>query len=100
MTVVIITDEPGLEIQDQSTKQWVQIEALMHKYLKENGEYEKDKMCHRKYATFFWSDSVEYLNNAPIVDAEKGKGKKLKALFHRVADCKNERYSVVFKQRT
>merc|ERR1711933_114112 len=26
--------------------------------------------------------------------------KKLKALFHRVADCENERYSVVFKQRT
>merc|ERR1712129_675633 len=59
----------------------------------------KDSLCHRKYATFLWSDSVEYLNNAPTVD--KGNDMvKLKPLFHRVADCKNERYSVVFKQRT
>merc|ERR1712173_331571 len=72
----------------------------MHKYLKESGEYKKDKLCHRKYATFFWSDSVEYLNNAPMVKESKQQGKKLVPLFHRVADCNNERYSVVFKQRT
>ena len=99
MTVVICTDEPGLEIFDQKTNQWVQIEALMQQYLRDCGEYEKDSLCHRKYATFFWSDSVEYLNNAPAVGSSREK-KKLKALFHRVADCENERYSVVFKQRT
>merc|ERR1712154_59997 len=58
-----------------------------------------DPLCHRKYATFFWSDSVEYLNNAPLNDGNQ-KEIELKPLFHRVADCKNERYSVVFKQRT
>eukprot|EP01084_Bolivina_argentea_P176414 305296_1 len=103
MTAVIITDEPGLEVYDQSTKQWIQLEALMQKYLKERGEYDKDPLCHRRYATFFWSDSVEYLNNASYVDARKeyeNKDTKLKALFHRVANCPNERYSVVYKQRT
>ena len=73
------------------------------KYLKEKGEYENDALCHRRYATFFWSDSCEYLNNAPVEgrgnDDENGE-KKLKALFHRVADCEHERFSVVFKQRT
>merc|ERR1712228_785078 len=97
MTVVIITDEPGLEIFDQSIDGWVQIETLMQQYLRENGEYENDSKCHRKYATFFWSDSVEYLNNAPFVNGDKKTKKKMKALFHRVADCKNERHSVVFK---
>merc|ERR1712154_626964 len=99
MTVVVVTDEPGLEILDQRRNEWLKIEELMHRYLKESGEYDKDPMCHRKYATFFWSDSVEYLNNAPFVN-KKNDGKKLKALLHRVADCENERYSVVYKQRT
>eukprot|EP01084_Bolivina_argentea_P191911 329568_1 len=99
MTAVIITDEPGLELFDQKIQKWIQIEELMQTYLKENGLYKENELCHRKYATFFWSDSVEYLNNAPFVNGGIIK-KKIKPLFHRVADCKNERYSVVFKQRT
>ena len=101
ITVVITTDEPGLEIMDQKISKWIPIEQLIQKYLNDIGEYDKDKLCHRRYATFFWSDSVEYLNNAPYNDDNKGNQKyNLKPLFHRVADCKNERYSVVFKQRT
>merc|ERR1712157_718592 len=38
-------------------------------------------------------------NNAPLNDGNQ-KEIELKPLFHGVADCKNERYSVVFKQRT
>ena len=99
MTVVIITDEPGLEILDQKMEKWVRIEQLMQEYLKESGECDSDVLCHRRYATFFWSDSVEYLNNAPCV-LEGSAAIELKPLFHRVADCEHERYSVVFKQRT
>mmetsp|Transcript_60140 Transcript_60140/g.95497 ORF Transcript_60140/g.95497 Transcript_60140/m.95497 type:complete len:416 (-) Transcript_60140:59-1306(-) len=101
MTAVICTDEPGLEVLDQQTNEWIAIEELMQKYLKESGEYDKDARCHRRYATFFWSDSVEYLNNAPFKESgAKGEKPQIRALFHRVANCQNERYSVVFKQRT
>eukprot|EP00485_Elphidium_margaritaceum_P000809 CAMPEP_0202690272 /NCGR_PEP_ID=MMETSP1385-20130828/5300_1 /ASSEMBLY_ACC=CAM_ASM_000861 /TAXON_ID=933848 /ORGANISM="Elphidium margaritaceum" /LENGTH=403 /DNA_ID=CAMNT_0049345509 /DNA_START=35 /DNA_END=1243 /DNA_ORIENTATION=+ len=100
MTVVIITDEPGLEIFDQKRNEWIAIERLMQTYLKEDGAYEKDAFCHRGYATFFWSDSVEYLNKAPFVAGKKANAMEIKPLFHRVANCQNERYSVVFKQRT
>merc|ERR1712087_45579 len=101
MTAVIVTDEPGLEIFDQRDNRWISIEQEVMRYVKESGQSERDPLCHRKYATFFWSDSVEYLNNAPF--EKKGmeiKDTTLTPLFHRVADCKGERYSVVFKQRT
>ena len=105
ITCVITTDEPGLEIKDQILSKWIPIEQLIQNYLKEKGEYDMDKLCHRRYATFFWSDSCEYLNNAPIDKEPEFEPKerntyKLKPLFHRVADCQHERFSVVFKQRT
>jgi isopenicillin N synthase-like dioxygenase len=52
MTVVVTTDEPGLEVQDQSTGKWIALEMLLHQYVKNlEGPYP-----HRKYATIFWGD--------------------------------------------
>jgi len=100
MTAVIVTDEPGLEVFDQRTSQWIAIEEEVIRHLKASGQLKEHPLCHRQYATFFWSDSVQYLNEAPYQEGEERISKTLKPLFHRVADCKQERYSVVFKQRT
>lgn len=101
MTAVIVTDEPGLEVFDQRRNEWIAIEEEVMRFLETSGAVQQDPLCHRKYATFFWSDSVEYLNKAPVERVlDENRNTVLKPLFHRVADCKGERYSVVFKQRT
>uniref|UniRef100_A0A7S4HQ56 Fe2OG dioxygenase domain-containing protein n=1 Tax=Vannella robusta TaxID=1487602 RepID=A0A7S4HQ56_9EUKA len=87
MTMVVCTDEPGLEVLDQKTDEWIAIEDLLHQYVNERGEN------HREYATIFWGDSSAYLVPA-------NKTKPVTPLFHRVGQCNRERYSVVFKQRT
>merc|ERR1712048_915712 len=89
----------GLEVFDQRENQWVAIEQEVMRHLQVSGQSEVDPLCHRKYATFFWSDSVEYLNKAPFQRDGPRILKELQPLFHRVADCKEERFSVVFKQR-
>lgn len=87
MTLVVCTDEPGLEILDQKTKEWIAIEEILHKFAI------KQKESHRSYATIFWGDSCAYL-------LPNKKNSIFIPCFHRVAQCKKERYSVVFKQRT
>eukprot|EP01118_Nematostelium_gracile_P003016 TRINITY_DN1345_c0_g1_i1.p2 TRINITY_DN1345_c0_g1~~TRINITY_DN1345_c0_g1_i1.p2 ORF type:complete len:347 (-),score=93.09 TRINITY_DN1345_c0_g1_i1:100-1140(-) len=84
MTVVVVTDEPGLEVFDQKEKVWIALEQLLHKYLKETS-----MKSHRNFATIFWGDSYVYL-----------KAPGLRECMHRVAAAPKERYSVVFKQRT
>jgi hypothetical protein len=88
MTVVVVTDEPGLEVFDQQEKCWIALERLLHQYLKKVNK-DQDKFFHRRYATIFWGDSHVYL-----------KSNKLHECMHRVSSSKAERYSVVFKQRT
>jgi len=83
MTAVVVTDIPGLEVYDQSTNQWIALEQLLHEYLPTMGKK------HRQFATIFWGDSVQYLENTP-----------LKPTLHRVGKNHKERFSVVFKQRT
>eukprot|EP01121_Diplochlamys_sp_Union-15-3_P007990 TRINITY_DN2083_c0_g1_i2.p1 TRINITY_DN2083_c0_g1~~TRINITY_DN2083_c0_g1_i2.p1 ORF type:complete len:285 (-),score=41.65 TRINITY_DN2083_c0_g1_i2:78-932(-) len=93
MTVVVVTDIPGLEVLDQQTEKWIALEQLVHEYVY------KDKTtpfgAHRKYATIFWADSCMYLNEKLYT-----KGTEIKSTFHRVEKHDKERYSVVFKQRT
>jgi len=85
LTMVIITDVPGLEVYDSVLERWVAIEQLVHESLAlADGE-----KPHRKFAVLFWGDSVVYLR-AP----------KLRPCLHRVANCKDERFSIVYKQRT
>ena len=86
MTLVVCTDVPGLEVKDQKLDCWISLEQMLHQYAKEK------QVNHRKYATIFWGDSCEYLDKTGQC--------KLNPSFHRVAQCKGERYSVVFKQRT
>eukprot|EP01084_Bolivina_argentea_P191910 329566_1 len=86
MTLIVISDEPALEIYDEKLKCWIGIESLIHKYLK---QYKYHKHYNHNYAILFWSRSVSYLSD-----------NRFKALDHRVARCNNERYSVVYKQRT
>ncbi|ETO21536.1 hypothetical protein RFI_15669 [Reticulomyxa filosa] len=95
MTVVIVTDEPGLEVYDAKLKCWVAIESLTHQYLAETKLSLQNPLYHRRFATVFWSDSVEYLNNVA-----SRSNVTLKPLLHRVSGCERERFSVVFKQRT
>eukprot|EP00026_Physarum_polycephalum_P003733 Phypoly_transcript_03747.p1 GENE.Phypoly_transcript_03747~~Phypoly_transcript_03747.p1 ORF type:complete len:611 (+),score=151.66 Phypoly_transcript_03747:440-2272(+) len=83
LTVVVTTDEPGLEVYDQQLKQWIALEHHLHQHVKTT------RKNHREYATIFWADSVSYL-----------KAPGLQPCLHRVGKSTKERYSVVFKQRT
>jgi len=79
LTLVPCADVAGLELCDQLLNKWIAIEQIIHANM-EN---------HRDYGTIFWGDSFEYLckNNAA-------------ACMHRVARSNQERFSIVFKQRT
>jgi len=83
LTVVVTTDEPGLEVYDQQLKQWIALEHHLHQHVKTS------RKSHRQYATIFWADSVSYL-----------KAPGLQPCLHRVGKSTKERHSVVFKQRT
>lgn len=88
MTVVVTTDQPGLEVFDQKEKCWIALEAILHQYTKTVEP--ENPLAHRQYATLFWGDSYVYMKA----------GDKLHESMHRVAGSQKERYSVVFKQRT
>jgi len=88
LTVVVVTDVPGLEVYDQCNKEWIAIEQLLHEY-----SSDENPLAHRRYATFFWSDSVTYLKFPEGVPP-------FEPCLHRVGRCEGTRYSVVFKQRT
>lgn len=89
LTVVVCTDEPGLEVLDPILGCWVALETCLHAYAQKVGR------SHREFAILFWSDSVAYLNLP-----------QLKPCLHRVEKLQSsqtgskERFSVVFKQRT
>lgn len=99
LTVVVVTDVPGLEIFDQQIKKWIALEDLLHQYLptikKHHRQYlifvfvVDDSWWQNRYATIFWADSVTYLKTT-----------QLQSCMHRVGKSGKERYSVVFKQRT
>jgi len=96
MTVVVVTDTPGLEVFDQKLSYWIALEQHIHDYLAKNklsssssSSHWLQKYPHRKYATLFWGDSHVYLQS-----------KRLSECMHRVAKSPLERFSVVFKQRT
>ena len=96
MTVVVVTDVPGLEVKDQLTGEWVALEQLLHQYCYPSAvERSHFPQRHRKYATLFWADSCVYLQEKELLGSEK-----IAATFHRVEKNTMERYSVVFKQRT
>jgi len=83
LTTVVVTDKPGLEVFDQDLDGWIAIEKYVHAYAKAKG------VSHRRYCSLFWGDSVVYL-----------KDKTMKPCLHRVGKCEDERFSIVFKQRT
>jgi len=88
LTLVVCSDEPGLEVYDEKEKCWVSVEKLVHQL----AGIKKTK--HTEFGCLFWGDSVESL--------EKSINLKLgKPCLHRVAACGgNPRLSVVFKQRS
>jgi len=84
LTVVVCSDEPALEVFDLQEQVWIALEKCLH--LRKQS---KDDLSHRRYATVFWGDSVDYLASPT-----------LKACLHRVEKADGERFSVVYKQRT
>lgn len=87
LTVVVISDEPALEVFDQQLEQWIALEKCVHALCRASDP--ANPLSHRRYATVFWGDSVEYLSRT-----------LLKPSLHRVEKADGERFSVVFKQRT
>lgn len=79
VTLVPVTDIPGLEVLDQSLNHWISLEKIIH------GATENI----RDYGTIFWGDSVEYLT------------KKAKASLHRVVTMvlKNRIKKILGKSR-
>lgn len=94
MTLVVVTDVPGLEVFDKKEQVWIALEDLLHEYIYTQ-QKSQDPHAHRRYATIFWADSCIYLNEKQ----DKGTS-HIQATFHRVEKSEKERYSVVFKQRT
>jgi hypothetical protein len=90
MTVVVCTDEPGLEVLDPLLGHWVAIERLIHAHCADKG------LSHRHFACVFYSDSLDYL----VKRLERPD--KPRPCFHRVQKTLGgaERCSIVFKQRT
>ena len=88
LTMVVCTDNPGLEIYDTKLEQWIAVEEMIHEHVASNGSGAEEQ-AHRQFAVAFFSDSVVY------IDAKK----RLKPVLHRVAGATEERISVVFKQR-
>jgi hypothetical protein len=84
LTVVVCSDEPALEVFDLQDQVWIALEKCLHLH-----KANKNDLSHRKYATVFWGDSVDYLSSP-----------SLKACLHRVEKADGERFSVVYKQRT
>jgi len=93
LTLVVCSDEPGLEVYDEKEKCWLAIEKIVHKFAKKNSR------SNREFACVFWGDSVATLEKHVTISKN---GKKLgNACLHRVAACGGkERVSVVYKQRS
>jgi len=106
LTVVVTTDNPGLELVDQKEGKWVAIERLLHAFAKQQAIAAGTpdlKLGHRRYAIIFWSDSIEYIlkGGKDNLSSIYSKANALPlACLHRVQRCDSGRYSVVFKQRT
>jgi len=88
LTLVVCSDEPGLEIYDQKIQCWIPLERLIHDVAA------KTFRDHREYACLFWGDSVATLE-------ERCKEKLGTSCLHRVAAGEGSpRVSVVYKQRS
>ena len=80
---MVCTDEPGLQVYDQSLQQWLAIEEIIHAFVRREEEHDD----HRRFGVVFWGDSVSHLSDV------------VKPCLHRVK-TKRARSSIVFKQRT
>jgi hypothetical protein len=90
LTVVVCTDEPGLEVYDEFFEKWFAVEQLLHDFVRRRraaSEATTTTNAHRRYAFVFWGDSIAYLS------------KQIAPCLHRVGSSRHERVSVVFKQR-